>query len=376
MVRYLLHLTALFGFSVAAVGQSSRNGNPIPVFQAGYLDNNYRIVYLLENETIIAVERINEKETGKEFLQFESAGKNSFATLQIDIVAENWIALKIKSRQNQHDSSSQTGQRIYEEIRNGKDGKKTILIDTKHTLCREIYYRFANQTECETSILGYPEDKGPNAERDYEKGIQITTGNGPNFSARFNIIPDQTVVLIASERKKTIRKESISAQKNSKNPSDVALIGMYYFAQNPPEIEEASRYFELAYSLLPKKNMDIKDGIDIEIFRIINGKNSLEGTSREQLISSFSQDPLLVIQKLLDKEQLKNESVESRNEKNRTKGKDNPVTTRKVVPVPLTNNGATAPTSSNKVVIRRRVTPYKKTPDPTDDFSTNPQQNP
>jgi len=66
MERYLLHLTALFGFSVAAVGQSSRNGNPIPVFQAGYLDNNYRIVYLLENETIIAVERINEKETGKE----------------------------------------------------------------------------------------------------------------------------------------------------------------------------------------------------------------------------------------------------------------------------------------------------------------------
>ena len=375
MLRYLLHLTALFGFSEVAVGQSSWNGNPIPVFQAGYLDNNYRIVYLLENETLISVERTNEKESGKEFLQFQAAGKKSFATLLMEVEGGHWITLKIKNRDLVRASDKETALRIYEELMSGKDSKKTILIDSKYTWCKEIYHRFKDQTEIETRLLGYSEEKGPNGERDYEKGIQVMTGNGANFPARLNVIPDaKTVYYIRSERTKTIMEKEIPKFTKSSNPQDVVLVGMYYFAQNPPQLEEASKYFNLAYELLPQGNKEIKDGLDPETFQILVGRNVLN--QKEQLKQSFVQDPISIIQNLLNREQKIKDDLAFLKEKQKAQDSNNLGTIRRVVVVPSTNNGATAPTSSNKVVIRRRVTPYKKTPDPTDDFSTNPPQNP
>ena len=155
MLKHLLHLTAIFGFLGAAVGQSSWDSDPTPVFPAGYLDNNYRIVYLLENETIIAVERINEKETGKEFLQFESAGKNSFATLQMETEGGHWITLKIRNRDLLRKSDKEAAKKVYDKLISDKNGKKIILIDTKYTWCNTICHRFTNNTEIETTILGY-----------------------------------------------------------------------------------------------------------------------------------------------------------------------------------------------------------------------------
>lgn len=379
MLRYLLHLTALFGFSEVAVGQSSWNGNPIPVFQAGYLDNNYRIVYLLENETLISVERTNEKESGKEFLQFQAAGKKSFATLLMEVEGGHWITLKIKNRDLVRASDKETALRIYEELMSGKDSKKTILIDSKYTLCKEIYHRFKDQTEIETRLLGYSEEKGPNGERDYEKGIQVMTGNGANFPARLNVIPDaKTVYYIRSERTKTIMEKEIPKFTKSSNPQDVVLVGMYYFAQNPPQLEEASTYFNLAFDLLPSEIREIKDGPPSEVYEIQGGKYVLQ--EKEKLHQSFSQDPLLVIQKLLDIEQGVKESIEIRKEENKVMTTNNLVITRKVVPIPLTNKDGT----TNEVVIRRRRVPVPKQsnssqPSPKPDqiqSSTNPPQNP
>jgi hypothetical protein len=383
MERYLLHLTALFGFSVAAVGQSSRNGNPIPVFQAGYLDNNYRIVYLLENETLIAVERTSKKESGKEYLQFQAAGKKSFATLQMEVEGGHWITLKIKNRDLVRASDKETALRIYEELMSGKDSKKTILIDSKYTWCNEIYHRFKDQTEIETSLLGYSEEKGPNGERDYEKGVQIMTGNSPNFPSRINVIPDSVnTFYISSEQTKSIHEKEIPELEKSSNPYDLALIGMYYFSRKTPQLEEASKYFNLAYDLLPQDNKEIKDGLDTETFQILVGRNVLN--LREQSKQSFAQDPLLVIQKLLDIEQGVKESIELRKEKNKANGKDNPVTTRKAVPVPLTNKVGTPPMSTNEVVIRSRRVPVPAQSNSSQPSSkpdqnqspTNPQQNP
>lgn len=375
MLKHLLHLTVIFGFLGAAVGQSSWDSDPTPVFPAGYLDNNYRIVYLLENETIIAVERINEKETGKEFLQFESAGKNSFATLQMETEGGHWITLKIRNRDLLRKSDKEAAKKVYDKLISDKNGKKIILIDTKYTWCKEIYHRFKDQTEIETRLLGYSEEKGPNGERDYEKGIQVMTGNSPNFPGRINVIPESVITFyIFSEQTKCIHEKEIPKLEKSSNPYDLALIGMYYFSRKTPQLQEASKYFNLAYELLPQDNKEIKDGLDPETFQILVGRNVLN--QKEQLKQSFVQDPISIIQNLLNREQKIKDDLAFLKEKQKAQDSNNLGTIRRVVPVPLTNNGATDPTSSNKVVIRRRVTPYKKTPDPTDDFSTNPQQNP
>ena len=97
--KITLLLGALYGFILLHVnaGENIFWGNLQPVFQAGYLDNNYRIVYLLENETIIAVERIIEKDSGKEFLQFEAVGKRSFATIRMEVEGRHWVTLKTKT---------------------------------------------------------------------------------------------------------------------------------------------------------------------------------------------------------------------------------------------------------------------------------------
>jgi len=253
MIKSLIFLNALFGLLGVAIGQSQWEKDPTPVFPPGYLDNNYRIVYLLENETIIAVERIYEKETGKEFLQFESAGKNSFATLQMDAEGGHWVALKIRNRDLLRESDKEAAKKVYDELISERNGKKTILINTKYTWYNEIHHRFANNTEIETRILGFSEEKGPNGERDYEKGIQIMTGNSPNFPARINVIPDYvSTYYISSERTKNIHEKEIPKLEKSSNPYDLALIGMYYFSQKTPQLEEAHKYFNLAYELLPK----------------------------------------------------------------------------------------------------------------------------
>ena len=375
MIKSLILLSALFGLLGVVIGQSPWDKDPTPVFPPGYLDNNYRIVYLLENETIIAVERINEKETGKEYLQFESAGKNSFATLQMEAQGGHWVALKIRNRDLLRESDKEARKKVYDELISGKNDKKTILINTKYTWCNKIYHRFANDTEIETGILGYSEEKGINGERDYEKGIQIMTGNSPNFPARITVIPDHVnTYYISSERTKNIHEKEISKLEKSDNPFNLALIGMYYFSQKTPQLEEASKYFNLAYELLPQGNKEIKDGLDPETFQILVGRNVLN--QKEQLKQSFVQDPISIIQNLLNREQKIKDDLAFLKEKQKAQDSNNLGTIRRVVVVPSTNNGATAPTSSNKVVIRRRVTPYKKTPDPTDDFSTNPQQNP
>jgi len=375
MLKSLIFLNALFGLLGVAIGQSPWDKDPTPVFPPGYLDNNYRIVYLLENETIIAVERINEKETGKEFLQFESAGKNSFATLQMDVEGGHWVALKIRNRDLLRESDKEAAKKVYDKLISDQNGKKTILIDTKYTWCNEIHHRFANNTEIETRILGYSEEKGPNGERDYEKGIQVMTGNSPNFPARINVIPEfVNTFYISSEQTKNINEKEIPKLEKSSNPYDLALIGMYYFSRKTPQLEEAHKYFNLAYELLPQDKKEIKDGLDSETFQILVGRNALN--QKVKLKQPFAQDPISIIQKLLNREQQIKEDLAFLKEKQKAQDSNNLGTMRRVVPVPYTNNGSTAPTSSNKVVIRRRVTPYKKTPDPTDDFSTNPQQNP
>jgi len=361
MVRHLLHLTALFGFSVAAVGQSSRNGNPTPVFQAGYLDNNYRIVYLLENETLIAVERTNKKESGKEYLQFQAAGKKSFATLQMEVEGGHWITLKIKNRDLVRASDKETALRIYEELMSGKDSKKTILIDSKYTWCNEIYHRFEDQTDIETSLLGYSEGKGPNGERDYEKGIQVMTGNSANFPARLNVIPDaKTVYYIRSERTKTIMEQEIPKFTKSSNPKDVVLVGMYYFAQNPPQLEEASKFFQIAYELLPEENREIKEGLDLddETFQILAGRYVFN--NKEQLKQSYAQDPISIIENLLNKEQQIKESLAFLKEKQKAQDSNNLGTIQRIVPVPSTNTIVMPSVPTSEEVFKRRVIPIKK----------------
>lgn len=368
MLKSFIFINALFVLLGAAIGQSPWDKDPTPVFPPGYLDNNYRIVYLLENETIIAVERINEKETGKEFLQFESAGKNSFATLQMEAQGGHWVALKIRNRDLLRESDKEAAKEEYEKLISDKNGKKIILIDTKYTWCNEIYHRFANNTEIETRILGYSEEKGPNGERDYEKGIQVMTGNSPNFPARIIVNPEYVnTYYISSERTKNIHEKEISKLEKSDNPYDVALIGMYYFSQKAPQLDEASKYFNLAYELLPQDKKQMRDGLDSETFQILVGRNVLN--QKEQLKQSFVQDPISIIQNLLNREQKIKDDLAILKEMQKAQDSNNLGTIRRVVPVPLTGRVVTPTAPTNKNVIRRRVEPYKES-------ATDPQQNP
>jgi tetratricopeptide (TPR) repeat protein len=354
MLKSLIFLNALFGLLGVAIGQSPWDKDPTPVFPPGYLDNNYRIVYLLENETIIAVERINEKETGKEFLQFESAGKNSFATLQMDVEGGHWVALKIRNRDLLKESDKEAAKKVYDKLISDQNGKKTILIDTKYTWCNEIHHRFANNTEIETRILGYSEEKGPNGERDYEKGIQVMTGNSPNFPARINVIPEfVNTFYISSEQTKNIHEKEIPKLEKSSNPYDLALIGMYYFSRKTPQLEEAHKYFNLAYELLPQDKKEIKDGLDSETFQILVGRNALN--QKEKLKQPFAQDPISIIQKLLNREQQIKEDLAFLKEKQKAQDSNNLGTMRRVVPVPYTNKVGIPPMPTNEVVIRKRV---------------------
>jgi len=363
-----LILTALFGLFGVVLGQSPCDVDPTPVFQSGYLDNNYRIVYLLENETLIAVERIIEKESEKEFLQFEAAAKNSFATLQMEVEGGHWITLKVKTKKHLRPSDKDASLSIYRELISGKDGKKTVLIDSKYTWCRDIYHRFKDQTEIKTSLLGYSEEKGPNGERDYEKGVQVMTGNSPNFPARLNIIPDGVnAYYVRSEKTKNITEKEISKKEKSSSPQEVGLVGMYYYSQNPPQLEEAIKYFNLAYELLPADTKEIRDGLDPETFQVLVGNNRLK--EKEKIKKSFDQDPLFTITNLLLKEQKIKEGLVLLEQNKNINNTNNLGTSRRVVPVSSTDKIAAPPTPTNKVIIRKRVTPFEESP-------TNPQQNP
>jgi hypothetical protein len=339
-------------------------------------------VYLLENETLIAVERTNKKESGKEYLQFQAAGKKSFATLQMEVEGGHWITLKIKNRDLVRASDKETALRIYEELMSGKDSKKTILIDSKYTWCNEIYHRFEDQTDIETSLLGYSEGKGPNGERDYEKGIQVMTGNSANFPARLNVIPDaKTVYYIRSERTKTIMEQEIPKFTKSSNPKDVVLVGMYYFAQNPPQLEEASKFFQIAYELLPEENREIKEGLDLddETFQILAGRYVFN--NKEQLKQSYAQDPISIIENLLNKEQQIKESLAFLKEKQKAQDSNNLGTIQRIVPVPSTNTIVMPSVPTSEEVFKRRVIPIKKSDTNSPKViikrqsSTNPQQN-
>ena len=160
------------------------------------------------------------------------------------------------------------------------------------------------------------------------------TGNSPNFPARLNIIPDATYAYyIWSEQTKTINKKEIQNKEISKNPQDVALIGMYYYAQNPPQLEEAIKYFNSAYELLPANKRELQDGLDLETFQILVGKDRL--SEKEKIKRSFAQDPLVLITNILTQEQQIKEDLAFLEERKKLQKTNNLVTVRKIVPIPL-----------------------------------------
>jgi len=97
------------------------------------------------------------------------------------------------------------------------------------------------------------------------------------------------------------------------------------------------------------------------------GRNALN--QKEKLKQSFAQDPISIIQNLLDREQKIKDDLAFLKEKQKAQDSNNLGTIRRVVPIPYTDKVVSPAVPTNKIGIRRRVDPDKES-------STNPQQNP
>ena len=91
----------------------------------------------------------------------------------------------------------------------------------------------------------------------------------------------------------------------------------------------------MAYELLPKDKKEIKDGLDSETFQILVGRNALN--QKEKLKQSFAQDPISIIQNLLDREQKIKDDLAFLKEKQKAQDSNNLGTIRRVVPIPYTD---------------------------------------
>lgn len=150
------------------VAQSFYPNDPIPIFYPNYLQNNYRIVYILKDQIIISIERIEAGKEHQEFLQIEVFGEDYFTILNFESMSPCAILVrgkKVFGSKKNDESNSRNFKRIIE----GLDGKKVITIDTKKSWNTRIKHQLLCKDNLHTVFMALTKP------RDYEEEVMIHT---------------------------------------------------------------------------------------------------------------------------------------------------------------------------------------------------------
>lgn len=149
------------------VAQAFYDNDPIPVFYPEYLKNEYRLVYILKNNIIISIERVEETELKEDFLKIEVEAEDGFSEIIAKSVSP--YTLDVIGNKLESDEKTKLYKQKYNYIINGEDGKRVAVIDTKKSWNTKINHKLKNGTSIQTCFMAL--DKP----RDYEKQVMITT---------------------------------------------------------------------------------------------------------------------------------------------------------------------------------------------------------
>lgn len=288
--------------------QSWYDEDPIPVFMPDYHEDNYKIIYLLKDNTIITIERKNDTQEENEYLLLKGFSKNCFVSLYCIAEGQIWVAVKTIQTKYVNSKVTEDNQKRYQAILDETNKPNTIFLDTKKSWNTQILHRFKNNTELCTYFMAL------NKPRDYEENIKIATGTSPLLPARLIIEPSYCNEMKVYAKNilplKIATEEQAKQLLQSQDAKDLNSLGMYYYSQNPPQLNKSLEIFERSYKSIPSsrieeyksKRVHAKD--DVEVREANCGLLSIQTLLRRR---AFTIDPFEAI-KETDKNAAKREA--------------------------------------------------------------------
>lgn len=249
-------LLAIVASSVqVANSQAWYDDDPIPVFMPNYQENNYKLIYLLKDDIIVTVERKKDQSEDLEYLLLKGFGKNYFVSIYCIAEGKMWVGVKTVKTAINNAKVIEGYQKRYQEILDETNKPEVILLDTKKSWNTQIFHRFVNNTELHTYFMAL------HSPRDYEEGIKIATGTSPSFPARMILEPSYRSNEIKVYAKnilpiKITIEEQAEKLSNSEDVKELNQVGMFYYAQNPPQLQKALSMFKKAYNAIPSSTIE------------------------------------------------------------------------------------------------------------------------
>lgn len=164
-----LVVLAVTGTTVLA--QAFYPDDPIVVFYPKYMGNEYRLVYLLKDNIAVTIERVEESSSREDLLKIEAHG-DGFIKIITEPASEHIFDVKgekLALDKSLEKKYSEEFSENFNNLINGKDGKKVITINSKDSWSTKIYHKMNNGDSIQTCIMALEKP------RDYEKGIMILT---------------------------------------------------------------------------------------------------------------------------------------------------------------------------------------------------------
>jgi len=150
------------------VAQSFYPDDPIPIFYPNYLQNDYRIVYILKDRIVLSIERIEANKQNQDFLQIEVYGEDYFTRLILEPMSPCSILVRGK-KDFRSEEFSELNSKNFKRVTEGLDGKKVILIDTNKSWNTRIKHRLLSKDYLHTVFMNLTKP------RKYEEEIMIHT---------------------------------------------------------------------------------------------------------------------------------------------------------------------------------------------------------